>query len=438
MRGGSELKLTAGARVAVVGGGPAGSLFAWHLLRQAQRRALNLEVTIFEPKDFNEAGPAGCNPCAGVLSSRLLRNLRHADLTLPESVIRSEVASYVFHLAGRSIEIPPPSHSHRVLTVYRGGGPLEGHLQPEASFDAWLLAEAQSLGAKLVRQAVKRVQVRDRAAVETAGGVYPCDLVVLAVGVNGCPPQLQGLKYRAPPTQLVAQCELPLAEPNWHRQVHIYFGAGSPHALLTAQVPKSPYVSFGLLNRYAFVPPNEHDWLGSLIGESAGVPLCRCQPKIAVGIAADFYADRFVAIGDAAVTRLYKVGIGAAFLTAHRAAHTAIHIGISAVAFARGYAPLCRFIDRDNRAGQVLFALWHYAHGHDRVGQAWLRLLDAERARPAQQRHLHRALWNAFTGDDLYANILQCLLKHVVAAPFLAALFTSGHSGSRLAPLIRN
>ncbi len=69
------LHLSSGSRVAVVGGGPAGSLVALHLLRFASRMAIPLSVTIFERKDFGRRGPAGCNKCAGILSARVMQGL---------------------------------------------------------------------------------------------------------------------------------------------------------------------------------------------------------------------------------------------------------------------------------------------------------------------------------------------------------------------------
>ena len=46
-----SLKLEEGARVAVMGGGPAGSLFAYFLLDLASRVRLKLEVDVYEPPE---------------------------------------------------------------------------------------------------------------------------------------------------------------------------------------------------------------------------------------------------------------------------------------------------------------------------------------------------------------------------------------------------
>ena len=48
-----------GSRVAVVGGGPAGCFFCYFLLEMASRIGLDLNVDVYEPKTYAQAGPAG-------------------------------------------------------------------------------------------------------------------------------------------------------------------------------------------------------------------------------------------------------------------------------------------------------------------------------------------------------------------------------------------
>jgi hypothetical protein len=68
-----NLKLNDGARIAVIGGGPAGSFFSYFLLRVAERVGRRIQVDIYEPRNFNMPGPAGCNMCAGVVSETLVQ-----------------------------------------------------------------------------------------------------------------------------------------------------------------------------------------------------------------------------------------------------------------------------------------------------------------------------------------------------------------------------
>jgi flavin-dependent dehydrogenase len=103
------LHLSNGDRVCIVGGGPAGSFAALHLLRFMKESDLNLEVIIFEPRDFTKPGPGGCNRCAGILSSRLMKGLEELEIELPEEVIQAEVRAYALHLKGNSLRIDQPN-----------------------------------------------------------------------------------------------------------------------------------------------------------------------------------------------------------------------------------------------------------------------------------------------------------------------------------------
>jgi hypothetical protein len=53
-----DFNLRDGSRVAVVGGGPAGSFFSYFLLKMANAIDLDIEVDIFEPRAFQYCGPA--------------------------------------------------------------------------------------------------------------------------------------------------------------------------------------------------------------------------------------------------------------------------------------------------------------------------------------------------------------------------------------------
>jgi flavin-dependent dehydrogenase len=109
-----------------------------------------------------------------------------------------------------------------------------------------------------------------------------------------------------------------------------------------------------------------------------------------------------VLVGDAAVTRLYKDGVGSAFVTAEAAARAAIERGVSRRDFAKGYAPVCERIARDNEYGRVLFRLWELTRRLPLAMEAWRGAILAEADRPSQN-HIHtRLLWGMFTGDESY------------------------------------
>ena len=56
---GNGKQLTDGARVGVVGAGPAGSFFSFFLLQLAGRVGLDIGVDIYEPRNFEGTGPHG-------------------------------------------------------------------------------------------------------------------------------------------------------------------------------------------------------------------------------------------------------------------------------------------------------------------------------------------------------------------------------------------
>src|SRR3990172_5485854 len=83
-----ESALRDGSRIAVLGGGPAGSLFATFAFDMAARAGLRIEVDIYEPRSFEQAGPVGCNMCGGIVSETLVRNLASDGLSLASNVVQ--------------------------------------------------------------------------------------------------------------------------------------------------------------------------------------------------------------------------------------------------------------------------------------------------------------------------------------------------------------
>src|SRR5512135_3476991 len=95
--GGDTFQLEDGARIAIVGGGPTGSFFSIFALKMARMVGKELNITIFEPKDFTKTGPAGCNRCGGIISELLLQTLAVEGINLPDNVVRKGINSYRLH-----------------------------------------------------------------------------------------------------------------------------------------------------------------------------------------------------------------------------------------------------------------------------------------------------------------------------------------------------
>lgn len=409
------LQLRAQSRVAVIGGGPAGSFFALHLLKGAQALGLSVDVTVFERRHFGLPGPAGCNMCAGILSSGVVQGLKELGLSIPSSLVMGRIQRYVLHWREATVIIEQPDVEREILSVFRGAGPMHGSLAPETSFDAFLLLQAQEAGAAIVPERVVEVSFAEGrpALVRSTHMQASYDLVVLACGVNTRPPALFGMGYQRPPVTTMAQDEIRLNRPTDPGSVHVY--CDEPAGLLFGGlVPKGEYVNVSLLG-YGLPGQGVDQFLAALrergVLQGEHQRLCGCRPRIATGPAAGYYGDRFVAVGDAAVTRLYKDGIGSALNTARSAADVVLKHGIGAQDFKRHYRPVVRAIDRDNQYGYWLFRLWQRVKGEGILSTLGRRiLLVEEQLAPAWRAH-GVLLWYMFTGDASYRSIMLGLLS---------------------------
>ena len=128
-------KIVTGSKVAIIGGGPASSLFALYLLYYARLRGIQPDITIYQERSFDKPGPAGCKGCAGILSISLLRNLGELGLSIPEETIQSKIEPYAVHSPYISISISNPEKGLQITSVYRGSGPQISHDESLVSFD---------------------------------------------------------------------------------------------------------------------------------------------------------------------------------------------------------------------------------------------------------------------------------------------------------------
>lgn len=412
----------------IVGGGPAGCFTALHLLNFAAQAHLALEIVILEPRDFSQAGPRGCNKCAGILSSTLLSNLKSLGLDLPQQVIQAELTNYTLHLADLTLTLQKPDTTRRIASVYRGSGPRLGEPNYAGSFDAWLLKQAQERGARLERVRAQAIEPGNRPKVLLNQNQFlEADLVVVATGVNSRSPLDPVWNYEPPRTEAMAQDEIPITNDLLDSSVHIYFDY-PPNLIFGCLIPKGNYANVSLLG-HGLGSDSVADFLQGQSLDKLLIPgmslLCGCAPKVAVSPARKYYADRMVAVGDAAVTRLYKDGIGSAFLTSQAAARTAIQLGVSKHDFSAGYHPVCRRIAIDNLYGRLLFNAWSFARSSPTVFAKWKRMMRTEAELPLSQQVHSRAVWSMFTGDESYREIINLLLSK-------PAILSFWKEGSRL------
>ena len=109
-----------GSRIAVIGAGPAGSMFSYFFLTMAETIGLDVGVDMFEPRHFCHRGPAGCNHCGGVVSETLIQRLATEGIVLPDCVVQRGIESYTLHMDVGDVEIATPLMEKRIAAIYRG------------------------------------------------------------------------------------------------------------------------------------------------------------------------------------------------------------------------------------------------------------------------------------------------------------------------------
>ena len=195
----SPQPLGEGATVAIVGGGPAGSFTALHLLKQARRKKLRLKVLIFERRlalRNTQLRYRGCPQCAGGVSPRLCDALHALDIQLPPGVVQLSIDTITLQGRWKNLHLSVPP-DRKMLSVYRGTLPHdhdpEHHASKHQSFDALLLDHAENRGAKVIGGLVEDV-TRDPSGrpVLTIGDQrfgyrVTADFLVFATGINDSP-----------------------------------------------------------------------------------------------------------------------------------------------------------------------------------------------------------------------------------------------------------
>jgi flavin-dependent dehydrogenase len=434
-----------GARVGIIGGGPAGSLFAYFLLTFARRMDLELRVDVYEPRDFTKPGPAGCNMCGGIVSEVLVQALAIEGINLPPAVVQRGIDSYVLHTGEGSVRIDTPLHEKRIASVHRGGGPRDLTELRWEGLDGHLLALVQGLGARVVAVRVTDVGWDDgRPQVRTPGLSRTYDLLVGAVGVNSSGWQIfesLGLPSTRCETTKAYITEIKLGheaiDRDFGNAMHMFL-IDMPRLDCAAVIPKGDYVTVCLLGRdidktlvSAFF---DHPAVRRCFPDAASVSegVCHCSPKINIREASQPFMNRVLLLGDCGATRLYKDGIGAAYRTAKAAARTAIFSGVSAEDFRRHYLPVYRSIARDNRFGKLIFSVVHWIKAIEPVLRGVMWMSASEQRRAGAARRMSLVLWDMFTGSAPYRDIfVRTLDPRFLSRLAASTLLGTGRSARR-------
>jgi flavin-dependent dehydrogenase len=407
-----------------------------------------MEVVVFDNKNFEKPGPAGCNMCAGIIPDSLVRNLRALGIDLPHHVIQRRIEGYRLETKGGWVDLPTPQGTSLYAT-FRGPGPLGMYPAAQEGFDWFLLSEAQRSGAahmnKLVTDLIMPAEKGGRYRVLCRDGFsMEADLIVGAFGVNS---NLGGVferldfGYRLPRTMRARQAEIPLDPDFIQREIRnrvLIFAMGWPGIRFAAITPKRQHVTVTLIGD-DLGPERMHEVLDSPavrkhLPSDWTMPsrCCSCVPRLPVSAAHNPIYDRLVVIGDAHISRYLKNGIESSFHTAKWAARALVTGTADCRQLRREYLRPCRRTYlADNAHGRVLLKLHDFISLSPTISQAHIEVAREEQRRPGRKRQLTEILWGTFTGNIPYRGILRKALSPRLQARLMQTLLKTAWRQSR-------
>lgn len=387
-----------GQTVAIIGGGPAGASCAITLKNLAKKRNINLDVIIFELKDFE--GGIEHNECAGVLSQPIERIIEDKlEIPFPWHLVKREVPGYYLHTGSHVIKLD-------------GEGEISYALR-RIQFDAYLLQKAKDAGATVIRSKVTDVEIdKDMVTVYSEAKHIRADVVVGAFGLEEGTHRIfeRETPYKSPKFLLTILTKFH-PKGKYHNledtdgYIHAFlpsikeieFGAITPKAdhytinIAGAKISSRSMDEFlQLPDVLEVLPKNFRESLGDLDYHRGCFPV---KP------ARHLCGDRYVTIGDAAgLIRPFKgKGVNSACLMGIKAAETIINVGISGEAF-QTYADSFSEVIKDLPYAHAVrrFVIWGAYYGF------LTPIMQIASGHPACKR----ALFDSVSGKKAYRDIL--------------------------------
>jgi len=429
-----HIQLSNNSKIVIIGGGPAGSFFANDAIREAKKLGIDIQITIFNSKDFSQRGPIGCNMSASVIAGTLHAKLTRDGIILPESIIRQEIKGYYFQTEEYGIELYKPDQTNKssIMAVYRGNGPLYSTHTESHSFDDFLLQNAIKQGVTVISESVLDINLPsnlDAPVTITYGkgdqhNLMEADLVVGAFGINSSMAnKVEDLSfgYIPPKTIKTCQMEIPLDSAfitdSFKDNIQV-FALGIEPFRFASMVPKDNYVTVSLVGSRDLTSRDLIDFLNhptvrKKLPHNWKMPekFCMCLPKIVLSHSKNPFTNRLVLVGDASISRIFKNGLESAYITSQLAVRAAFEYGISSDDFARHYyKPARKLLAMDNKLGAVILAISDFVTSQNWLVKARLSYVEDKRGSWIAN-HLNALLWNMVTGDAPYHKILAQALN---------------------------
>ncbi|MFC2076824.1 NAD(P)/FAD-dependent oxidoreductase [candidate division KSB1 bacterium] len=412
------IKLKDGDRIAVIGGGPAGCFFAYMAMERAKADGLDVEILLFDGKDFRVPGPKGCNMCAGTIGDRLVKGLDDLGFEVGSTVKHRDIDGYVFHADGGS-EILNKAPGVDIYTVFRSRGPRDQSPfdSDRIGFDQHLLEFTESKGVQFYPEHVVRLD-RPKSPQDPWTVVYgkhessvQAHLVVGTFGVNSSIARTLTFGYKRPRTWHACNAEVWLGpeaiSEKLGNYVHI-IPVRHPAIRFIAVTPKHEFVTLTGIGPHVrqadLVTAVENSEIADLLPKPLFLS-CHCHPQLPVSPPRRPYTDRFIIIGDAGYSRYLKNGIESALISARTAVRAVFGHGVSKVTLRRHYdRPVKKIFRTDNKFGVALFRTYFIIHSRKFLARWSLAMVSEERHRD-RGRRLGSILWDLFAGETPYRSI---------------------------------
>jgi len=324
--------LEEGQTVVVIGGGPGGTSCAITLSRLAKRRNINLNIVLYEGKDFGK--DEQFNPCVGVLSPPIEEILEEKlEIPFPHELVLEKIPAYYLHSDDEDIKLE--------------GDGEESCAVNRMLFDNYLLHRAKDAGVKVIHGRVTNIDIEPSGVmVYSEKDNRRADVVVGAFGLDegACKVFEMATRYRTGRYMSTILTKFyPEKEEmeKFGNSIHAFlpslrgieFGAITPkidHFDINIAGSK---INWRWMDNFLLMPQVTRVLPSNFAMQRHDLFYSRWQ--FPTSPAKNLFGDRYVTVGDAAgIIRAFKgKGVNTACLTGIRAAEVMMDCGISKEAF---------------------------------------------------------------------------------------------------------